>query len=281
MAVGICPLSVAPIRGAATAKSEMVSQLLFGELFEVLDKKGKRWLKIRCQHDSLVGWVESSQVKPVTPSEYERYRDHYAFSLELTQPLVADDHFLPVTIGARLPLYDGIRLHLGEVGYTFSGQALRPGAVEADGELVLKIARRYLYAPQLAGGRSPFGIDSAGLAQVVFAMAGRALPRECERQVGEGEPVDFVEQSLAGDLAFFEDAFGRINHGGIVMPERYILHVYGCARIDRLDHFGIFNEQMQAYTHRLRLLKRMLPARKPLALTTAVPATPTILPELF
>lgn len=256
---GICPLSVVPIRSTPSDKSEMISQLLFGELFEVLETKGRKWLKIRGHSDNCVGWLPQHQTKPVTPTEFQQYQQHFAFSLDLVQAVMADDHFLPITLGARLPLFDGIRFHLGEKVFTFSGQAVFPEHLEADADLVIKIARRYLNAPYLWGGRSPFGIDSPGLVQVVFQMAGFSLPREAEGQVMEGQSIDFMEQARPGDLAFCEDRFGRIAHVGILLPGGGVIHADGKVRIDKIDHYGIFQEEERRYTHRLRVIKRILP----------------------
>jgi len=259
MHYGICPLSVIPIRSSSSHKSEMISQLLFGELLEILDRKGKQWAKIRCAYDNFVGWVDASQIKSITPSEFESFKSDFAFSLELVQPVMGPDHFVPITMGSRLPTFDGMHFKLGETPYTFSGQAIAPTDISPNPDFILKIAKRYLNTPFLWGGRSPFGVDSAGLVQLVYSMAGITLPREASLQIEEGETVDFVEQAAPGDLAFFENKAGRIAHVGIIMPDRRIIHSYGGVRIDLVDHYGIYHQQDRRYTHKLRLAKRVLP----------------------
>lgn len=282
MSFGICPLSVVPVRSSASDKSEMVSQLLFGELVEVLETKGRKWLKVRCQHDNYVGWLTSQQIKPVTPTEFEAYQTHFAYNLELMQAIMADDHFLPITLGARLPNFDGMRFYFGATSYQFSGQAVFPENIEAGSAFVIKLARRYLQAPYLWGGRSPFGIDSSGLVQMVFQIAGFQLPREPQQQVQTGTVVDFIEQARPGDLAFFENRAGRIAHAGIILSEDTVIHVHGKVRIDKIDHYGIYNEADGKYTHRLRLIKRILPPERPHAETSERNSEATHRqPELF
>ena len=258
----ICPLSIVPVRSSASDKSEMVSQLLFGETVEILESKAT-WAKVRCTWDNYIGWVDSKQLKPITPSEFRLYQHNHACSLELVQPAMADGHYIPVTIGANLPNFDGLRFSLNGSSFTFSGQAISPSLVEANADLVLKIARRYLYAPYLWGGRSPMGIDCSGFTQVVFKMVGISVPRDSADQVEVGDLVDFMEQSQPGDLAFFENRKGRITHVGILMPEGKIIHASGQVRIDKIDHFGIFNEALGKYTHKLRVVKRVLPLHVP------------------
>ena len=260
MKYGICPFSVIPLRVSAVDTSEICTQLLFGELAEVLEKKGKAWLKVRCQHDNSIGWVHTNQLHPITANEFEAYSKDFAYCLDLMQPIMAKDHFIPITIGARLPLFDGMKLQSEGKSYQFTGQAVFPADMSTDAELLEKLARRYLYAPYLHGGRSPFGIDSAGLVQNVFQMLGISLPRDAAQQLDRGDAIDFVEQAVEGDLAFFENRVGRITHVGIILPDLQIIHASDCVRIDKLDHFGIFNEASNRYTHKLRVIRRILPS---------------------
>lgn len=236
----------------------MVTQLLFGEIVEILERSGKKWYKVRCTWDDYVGWVSQKQLLPLTGEEVRQYKESYARSLEISQPAVHDEHFLPLTMGAVLPMYDGLSFQFPPHPYQFSGQCVYPGEVSCSAELLIKIARRYLYAPYLWGGRSPFGIDCSGFVQVTFQMVGIQLPRDAHQQVEKGEPVDFVESMSAGDLAFFENSSGKIDHVGIVLEEQQILHASGQVRIDRLDHYGIFSEKEEAYTHKLRVIRRIL-----------------------
>ncbi|NBC06888.1 MAG: SH3 domain-containing protein [Bacteroidetes bacterium] len=254
----ICPFSNVPIRNGSTNKSEILSQLLFGELAEVIERKGRQWIKVRCAWDNYVGWVAANQLMPITPSEFELFQEHYAYSLELFQPLMADKACIPIVLGARLPNFDGMRFKLDGQYYTFSGQAVFPNDVKPNADFILKIARRYLHAPFLWGGRTPMGIDAAGLVQMVFKIAGIPLPREAGQQVYLGEAVDFVEQAVPGDVAFFENRTGRITHCGIILPEEEVIHAYGSVRIDKIDHYGIYDRDAGKYTHRLRVVKRFL-----------------------
>lgn len=255
---GICHLSVVPIRTSSTEKSEMTSQLLFGELFEVIEVKGRQWTKIRCQWDNFVGWIATNQYQPITPTEFDRFRNHFTYNLEVLQAVMSDDHYLPIPLGARLPDFDGMRFNMGTNSYTYSGQVVSPEDIEPSAEFIVKIARRYLYAPYLTGGRSPLGIDSAGFTQQVFRITGIKLPRVASEQVFLGESVDFIEQAQVGDLAFFENKAGRISHTGIILPDQKIIHSYGRVRIDNIDHYGVYCEEFNQYTHKLRVVKRHL-----------------------
>jgi gamma-D-glutamyl-L-lysine dipeptidyl-peptidase len=258
MIYAACQVSISPVRAQASDKSEMVSQLLFGETVEVHDQVGP-WRRIVCSWDQYQGWVDEKQLHLLTPSEYEKYNDKSAVNLSLVEGLMAADHFIPLTMGASLPNYDGIRLELGEKSFQFSGPVVTPGLLPPNGDWIIKIAKRYMHAPYLWGGRSPFGIDCSGLTQIVFKMAGISLLRDASQQVMQGRAVDFMEQCQAGDLAFFENTKGSISHVGIMMSDCNIIHASGRVRMDKVDHFGIFNKEMNKYSHQLRVVRRFLP----------------------
>jgi hypothetical protein len=85
------------------------------------------------------------------------------------------------------------------------------------------------------------------------------LLRDASQQVSQGRPIDFMEECQAGDLAFFDNGKGVVTHVGIILPECHIIHASGEVRVDKLDHFGIFNKELNRYTHQLRIVKRLLP----------------------
>ncbi len=262
MEYNVCQVSVAPVRSNFSDRSEIVTQLLFGETVTILEKKGT-WRKIRCSWDNYMGWTDHKLLRPISAAEFEAYKENPIYSLELAQAVMGEDHFVPIMMGSTLPSYDGLRLELGDLKFTFSGQVIEPGAKVPTLELLLKLARKYLNAPYLWGGRSPFGIDCSGFSQIVFKMLGVKLLRDASQQVTQGRVIDFVEQAQPGDLAFFENKKKRIAHVGIVFPDNKIIHAHGKVRIDNLDHFGIYNEELGKYTHRLRVVKRMLPDEMP------------------
>jgi hypothetical protein len=94
---------------------------------------------------------------------------------------------------------------------------------------------------------------------MVFKIAGVRLMRDASQQVAQGRLIDFMEQCQAGDLAFFDNGKGHVTHVGIILPDCHIIHSSGKVRIDKLDHFGIFNRDTNRYSHQLRIVKRLLP----------------------
>jgi hypothetical protein len=259
MEFGICPLTIIPIRLAPSHRSELVSQLLFGEMAEILESKGKNWIRIICETDGLIGWVEKDQLMPISEITFLKYKNNFSYCLEMTQPAIGPDSYISVTLGARLPEFDGLRFSLGKLKYNFSGLALPVEKLNASPEMIVKLARKYKNTPYLWGGRSPFGIDSSGLVQLVFQMVGIPLPRDPQEQVFFGSSVEFIELAQPGDIAFFENRVGRIVHSGILLPDHLLIHSMGQVKIDMIDHFGVFDLKKNHYLKPLRIIKRLIP----------------------
>ncbi len=93
---------------------------------------------------------------------------------------------------------------------------------------------------------------------MVYKINGYALERTAAAQSKQGEPLSFIEESEPGDLAFFDNSDGIIDHVGIILKDNYIIHVNGHVRIDRIDHTGIFNTEEKLYTHKLRVIKKII-----------------------
>ena len=244
---GICHLSVVPVRLEPLEGAEMITQLLFGELLQVIDKE-EHWSYVRLLFDNVEGWVDNSQFTEISDKDYkkclkkkEKYAHRWLTKLRLK---TGDDLFLHIPKGATFS--HNHLLHTSQSTQRTPHQG------------VVSTALEYLNVPFLAGGKTPFGIDASGLVQMVFKLNTIHLPRTAEKQAKYGELISFIEECEAGDLAFFDDEEGNIIHVGILLGDNKIIHSFGKVRIDRLDHIGIFNNELRNYTHQLRLLKRVV-----------------------
>ncbi len=256
MHYGICNLSIVPIRIAPSETSEMVSQLLFGEHFKVLEKR-KKWSKIRLQFDSYEGYIDNKQFEEITADDYATLgKSAPILSAELID-FITDDkgNLSTICIGSTLPQYSDKKIRYNSAEFQYEGTIV---GYKKDKEAIIKNAFMYLNAPYLHGGKTPFGIDCAGFTQMIYKLCGYQLLREAKQQATQGNVLSFIEESEPGDLAFFDDAEGIINHVGIIMKDNYIIHAFGKVRIDRLDHSGIYNVDTKRHTHKLRVIKHII-----------------------
>jgi len=235
----------------------MVSQLLFGETYEILRSKDK-WHYIKCVLDQYEGWIHSGQHTTILEKEYHSINlQTVGIAIDLFYSAASSDKSIAIVTGSSLPYFDGINFKIGKEKFIYNGQAVMPDQIRTV-NMLEKVALRYLYAPYMWGGRSPLGIDCSGFVQVLYKCLGIALPRDAYQQAEIGKTVNFVEEATLGDLAFFHNEEGRIIHVGLVMKDKKIIHSSAMVRIDSLDHFGIFNADTSKYSHQLKIIKRIL-----------------------
>lgn len=251
MQYGISNLSIVPMRNEAADQSEMVNQVIFGEHFKVLEIR-KKWSKIRLAHDSYEGWICNKQWIEIEEDIYKQLDKEVATITTDILDIITKTHHQPIVIGSILPSYKSGHALINNEMYQFDGLTT-PGFIKKD--KLVENALMYLNAPYLWGGRSPLGIDCSGFTQMVYRLQGVDLPRDAYQQAEVGTTLSFVEESEPGDLAFFDDAEGKITHVGIILEDNHIIHASGKVRIDRIDQQGVFNTEIGNHTHKLRLIK--------------------------
>ena len=264
MAYAICSLSAISVWSKPNVKSEQLSQALFGDLLEIIDIRAKKWVKVRLESDQIIGWILREQVSALSIEDYERFKADFSVNLELFHPLLTEKKSFPIPFGSRLPLFDGLGFQLNGERFTFSGRAIVANERKTDPIILEKLGRKFLNAPYSPGGKTAIGIDPTGLAPVLFSSMGIALCKNIESQVQKGQDIYFVEEAKLGDLAFFQSKRTRLDHIGILLEGNQILHVDEKVRIDKIDHYGIYNTKAQRYTYELRTIKRVIPRPKPI-----------------
>lgn len=254
---GICHLSAVPCRREPSDKSEMVSQLLFGDAFEVTEQK-ENWHRVRTSFDHYEGWIDRKQYQPVSTADYHSLQHPAPVTTELFQFITEEESQItfPLAAGSSLPFLENGRVRIGRKQYLFEGRS-RAFSPPAERNELVETAMMYLNTPYLWGGKTPFGIDCSGFTQMVFKANGIPLRRDAYQQAENGTPYSFVEEALPGDLAFFDNEEGRIIHVGIIIGDGRIIHASGRVRIDPFDHYGIFSQERGGYTHNLRVIKSM------------------------
>ncbi|MGC4057385.1 MAG: C40 family peptidase [Chitinophagaceae bacterium] len=234
-------------------RSEQVNQLLYGDRVEILELDNF-WAKIRAFDDDYEGWCLVNQIMPVTKREFTKPAKYLNVSHK--GRLVSEYNEIPLPVGAALRTRN--MLPSGEK-VKFKGKKAFMPELKPSMESIEACARRFLAAPYQWGGKVLQGVDCSGLTQVVMKINGMQIARDASQQAMQGAPVAFLQEARCGDLAFFANEEGRINHVGILLDEHAILHATetaGCVVIDKIDQQGIVSRTLRKRTHALRLIRR-------------------------
>lgn len=237
------------MRSEPSHQSELVSQLLYGDCFKITSKK-KGWLQITALADQYSGWIDGKQATSISKSDAEKITIKTPlYSTRLVDYIETPDRELTaLVLGSNIGACKWL-------GHQYDGPT-QPKKMDKSN--LLKTASLYLNAPYLWGGKTPMGIDCSGLTQMTYRINGLSIPRDASLQAQLGEPLSFIDESEAGDLAFFDDAECKIIHVGLLLENHYILHAHGKVRIDRIDQTGIYNTETQQHSHKLRIIKKLV-----------------------
>lgn len=254
MIVGVkvmCILSMIPLRAENKDQAEIVSQLLFGEVATIIERK-EQWLKVSLHHDSYEGWIDHKQVVEIeegTFDEIAQIKDRQAeIVLQLDTPWGKSVVFQGSPI-----LSSDSTFQIDEMKFKWINEA--PSKTDRS---IVQIAQSYFNAPYLWGGRTRYGIDCSGFTQTVFHQKGIELMRDASQQVKQGEKIEF-EDLQAGDVVFFASKkTGNVTHVGIYLGEKSIIHAHGRVRIDELRPQGIYNLDEQYLSHEYYASRRYL-----------------------
>ncbi|MHA4807201.1 C40 family peptidase [Flavitalea flava] len=255
MSRAICCVPVSPLRVEASHRKEMVTQLVFGEECELLDKAPDNWVKVQCSYDGYEGWCQASHLAPIG-EEYERGGN--ILTPDWITVLEYNGHPMTVPMGSVLTAMKNGHAVWGKNQVWYKGKTWDASNGEKDAKSIRQLAFKFLNTPYLWGGKTVFGTDCSGFTQTIFKFLDTPLLRDACQQATQGEPVGFLEETKTGDLAFFDNADGKITHVGLLLNTQEIIHASGKVRIDKIDNQGILNTDTLERTHHLRIIRRIL-----------------------
>lgn len=196
---------VADIHAEADPVSERIDQLLHGEIFDVLDRRGGRvWGQAR--RDGTVGWMDASALVP-----------HRALP---TRRITSATSALPLNA-----LTDQ------------AADSAPIGEFETD---PVAVAERLLGVPHSLGARSSLATDCSGMVQQALFACGLACPRHSDGQAELGVAVS-RDQARRGDIVVWlniSSDHSWTGHSALMLDETRVIHATGFHGVVNVEDFA-------------------------------------------
>ena len=254
MGLGICVLSSISVLESPEFSSNRVYELLFGEAFTIIERK-KSWTMIQILDSEIQGWIMEGQfdlVEEIIPIDYI-IDEVGGYAVAGENKTLQIFHGSPIPENKSIVTSNDNYKILSDLRSTLDGYE-----EERDREHLENFVASYLNTPFSYKGRTIHGVDNIGLCGLFYRHFGIEIPKDIPSILQLGTTIDFVSEIKGGDLAFFIDDEGTVNHIGIVISDEEVLHVVEKVRIDSIDNEGIFNHDLEQTTHKLRIVKRLI-----------------------
>ncbi|MEQ9101636.1 MAG: NlpC/P60 family protein [Imperialibacter sp.] len=252
---GICRLCLVPVMCEPSFHSLQLSELLFGEHYEVLEaSEDKKWIKVKIHFDGVVGWILKVHFYGITQEYFEQINhSDYKVCTDLTANIFFKKHYLNILIGSVLPISTN-ELFKIEEQLAFNGNSKSLGQ-RRDYGFLREILQKYMYSPYRAGARSPYGIDDIGLVQQVYRMVGYPVPRSLKQLAATGDQVDSWSESRPGDLLVW--SVKDEVKAGINIGEEQAVIVTDSVKIVNIDDKGLTSEMREGQLVAVRRILKM------------------------
>jgi len=212
-----CAAPAAGLHRTPDPASEQMDQILFGEVFEVIEEEAGGFVWGQARRDGYVGFVAAGALAAPAPEPTHRISAlrTYAFA----EPSIKSRASGPYSMNSLVAVEaeEGRLRKVAGAGWVAAEHLAPVGVFETD---LAAVAERFLGAPYLWGGRESLGLDCSGLVQQALFACGLACPRDADQQAGLGHEIG-RKDFRRGDLVFWR------GHVAIALDDTRIVHANG------------------------------------------------------
>ena len=199
-------------------KSEIVSQIIYGEKFKILSST-KKWLKINNSFDNYVGYIKyNNYIKKFNPT-------HKVFELKTK---IFKKPFNKKKYETKKFLSFASKVSIIQKSNEFIEFEKNKWIKKKDLKIVksiennfVKILKLFLGIKYVWGGKTYNGIDCSALLQLIFFYNNKFYPRDTRDQIKYSKGNKNLMLFKKGDIIFWK------GHVAICLNKKLLIHAYG------------------------------------------------------
>ena len=194
-------------------RSEVTSQILYGERFKILSKR-KGWIKIKSLYDRYIGFIKNK---------------NYVNKLKISHKVsnIQANIFKKPNVKTKKTLYFGSKLSVSEKRNGFVKFEKNRWVKLKDIKKInhkeknfIKIFKLFLKTKYVWGGKTNKGIDCSALLQIFFYYHNLFYPRDTKDQI-KYSIKKISKKFEKGDIIFWK------GHVAICINSKQLIHAYG------------------------------------------------------
>ena len=198
----------------ASKKSEVTSQILYGEKFKILSKN-KEWIKIKSTFDNYIGYIEN---KDYVKKLFVNYK---VFSLKaqvFNKLKKKNKNFLP--FGSRIQVISENKNYVEfEKNRWIKKKDIKK--INHKEKNFSKIFRLFLKTKYVWGGKTFKGIDCSALLQIFNYYNETYFPRDTVDQIRYSKKKRSMKNFKKGNIIFWK------GHVAMCLNSKELIHAYG------------------------------------------------------
>lgn len=208
--------SIENIYSGPSTKTEVSSQILYGERFKILYKK-KGWIKIKTIFDNYSGFIKQNKFNNTFNPSYKIFWGKSIIYKKVKSNFIKTKKYLYFSSQIQNLGTNKNFVKFDQNNWVNKKSLKKINHIEKNYKKVLKLFYKTKY---LWGGKSVNGIDCSALIQLFFKYNLNFFPRDTKDQINfckKNSNKNFKE----GDIIFWK------GHVGICLNKRQIIHAYG------------------------------------------------------
>mgnify|MGYP001387212812 FL=1 len=166
--------SVANIYSKPSSKSEVISQILYGEKFKIIGKK-KDWYKIRNNYDNYIGFIKKRKFNQKFQPTNKIYKLKSKIYKKKNNKFISTNNFLYFASGICVKKRQKNLIEFEKNKWIKINDTKKIDHYENN---FIKIFKLFLGSKYLWGGKTSIGIDCSALIQIYFYYNRTFFPRD-------------------------------------------------------------------------------------------------------